>query len=262
MSRTEPRKVARIYSILDSLNAHKHDLFRTIVFSDTVLVYNTTLATKRKERNYLVWYLIEFVEDLHHRLTGQEVHFRSIITAGQFSHYSLKNLDCFFGEALVDAYQREKAIPSIGLFIDEGCNRYNRYFRTAKFNQSLRFVYLNRSLEILQEHTGGIFPFKEYLIQDMTPHVPWQVRFLKDIHHQMRMHKDPQVRAKFLTAWEFYRQRYPSMLNALEQGGFSLASLGGPSAWKAESATMRSDIRHFKRIGSGTPLSLQLVAKK
>src|SRR5258706_9859405 len=64
MSRSEPRKVARVYSILDSLNVHRHDMFKTIVFSDTILVYNLQLASSKSERDYLVWYLIEFAEDL------------------------------------------------------------------------------------------------------------------------------------------------------------------------------------------------------
>ncbi|MEO8064515.1 MAG: hypothetical protein ABI821_17395 [Pseudomonadota bacterium] len=261
MSRSEPRKVARIYSILDSLNVHRHDLFKTIVFSDTVLVYNSTLATSKSIRDYLVWYLIEFAEDLHHRLTGQDVYFRSVITAGQFSHYSLQNIDCFFGEALIDAYLREKRIPSLGLFIDARCNQYNKYFRTRRFDDQLRFVYLNRSLETLHQYSGGVFPFGDPTLEDMTPHVPWQVRFLRDIHNQMKSHSDPLVRIKFLTAWEMYRSRYPSMLAALEGGGFSLSSLAGRRAWTSEAKKMRGDVKRFKRIGSGTPLSLQLSAK-
>lgn len=77
MTNNEPRKVARVYSILDELNVHRHNSFKTIVFSDTVLVYNPDLAETDDERQYLVWYLIEFVEDLHHRLTGQDIFFRA-----------------------------------------------------------------------------------------------------------------------------------------------------------------------------------------
>ena len=60
MTNNEPRKVARVYSILDELNVHRHNSFKTIVFSDTVLVYNPDLAETDEERQYLVWYLIEF----------------------------------------------------------------------------------------------------------------------------------------------------------------------------------------------------------
>lgn len=38
MVRSEPAKVAELYLILDSLTVHRHEAFRTIVFSDTILV--------------------------------------------------------------------------------------------------------------------------------------------------------------------------------------------------------------------------------
>jgi hypothetical protein len=80
MTRKEPGKVARIYSILDQLNVHKHHAFKTIVFSDTVLVYNPVIPGSRQDSEYFVWYLIEFSEGLHHRLTGQDVFFRAVIS--------------------------------------------------------------------------------------------------------------------------------------------------------------------------------------
>ena len=158
MTKSEPRKVARVYSILDELNVHQHNSFKTIVFSDTILVYNPDLAETDHERKYLIMYLIEFAEDLHHRLTGQDIYFRAILTAGSFNHYSLKNIECFYGDSLINAYTSEKNIPSLGLFIDKKCNEYNEFFRTESFDKQFSFVYLNRHLEDLQTHTGGVFP--------------------------------------------------------------------------------------------------------
>jgi hypothetical protein len=59
MTQKEPRKVARTYAILDSLNVHKHNAFKTIVFSDTVLVYNPRPAETDDDKSYYVGYLIE-----------------------------------------------------------------------------------------------------------------------------------------------------------------------------------------------------------
>lgn len=258
MTRREPRKVARLYAILDSLNVHRHKAFKTIVFSDTVLVYNPELAQSDKESTYLIWYLIEFAEDLHHRLTGQDIYFRAVLTTGDFAHYSLQHIECFFGEALINAYLHEKAIPSIGLFIDDRCNKHNKYFRVAAFDHQYHFVYLNRSLESLTENTGDKYPFRDLAIEDQAPYTPWQVRFFQDVYHNMRNHPDPAVRTKFLTAWDFYSKRYPGMAQALVQGKFSLAALGGPNAWASETAAMSKSIKYFKRIGSGTSLSREL----
>ncbi len=261
MTRREPRKVARLYAILDSLNVHRHNAFKTIVFSDTALVYNPELAKSDEERQYLVWYLIEFAEDLHHRLTGQDIYFRAVVTTGTFSHYPLRNIECFFGEALVSAYLHEKEIPSIGLFIDNECNKYNKYFRVARFDGDCHFVYLNRSLETLDQGTGGEYPFtdRSWGIEDGTPYTPWQVRFLKDVYENMRTHRSSAVRTKYLTAWDFYAKRYPRMTQELVNKAFSLTALGPAGAWESEAVAMEKAIRSNKRMGSGTELSRQVT---
>jgi hypothetical protein len=264
MVRKEPRKVARIYSILDDLNVHKHNSFKTIVFSDTVLVYNIKPAANDADREYLVWYLTEFAEDLHHRLTGQDIYFRAALVAGDFSHYDLKHIECFYGTALISAYLAEKDIPSLGLFMDQECVKYNQFFRLALFNADFSFVYLNRSLEQLNEYAGGNFPVEGYqvLIGDIAPYATWQVRFLQDIYNQMRNHTAPHVRTKFLAAWDFYKQRYPEMLGVLEENDFSARSLGHASDWDDLDSYMKRDISYFKRIGSGTKLSKAITSTK
>src|SRR5690606_31638824 len=115
-----------------------------------------------------------------------DIYFRAVLTSGQFSHYELQNVECFFGKALISAYRREKEIPAMGLFIDDTCMQYNRYFRTADFGNGLHFVYLNRHLEYLHEATGDKYPLKDSSLVDGACFVPWQVRYLKDVHKQMR----------------------------------------------------------------------------
>lgn len=261
MVKSEPRKVARIYSILDTLNVHKHNSFKTIVFSDTILVYNIDVATNDVVREYLVWYLIEFAEDLHHRLTGQDIYFRAALVAGDFSHYNLKNVECFYGDALISAHDAEKAIPALGLFLDRECAKYNKYFETESFNSGYLFVYLNRSLEQLDEYSGGTFPVKRYEVNigDIAPYALWQIRFLQDIYEQMRKHPLPLVRAKFLACWDLYRRRFPQMLKVLEDYEFEASSLGVAPDWILLNKEMERDIGYFKRIGSGTEMSMSIT---
>ena len=258
MTDREPGKVARTYAILDSLNVHQHNVFKTIVFSDTVLVYNPQPAKSNKEREYLVWYLTEFAEDLHHRLTGQDIFFRAILTAGDFSHYTLENIECFFGRALISAYSREKNIPSIGLFMDKNCLKYNRFFRLEPFDSDTSFVHLNRSIESLTECTGDQYPFHDRAIEDQAPYLPWQARHLRDVYTNMRTHKSPAVRAKFLTAWDFYSRRYPGLTRALVDGGFQVSVLGGVGAWSETVKAMELSIRHYRSSGNKTGLSQQI----
>jgi hypothetical protein len=265
MTRKEPRKVARLYSILDSLNAHKHDSFKTIVFSDTILAYNHAIAENDEHRRYLVWYLTEFAEDLHRRLTGQDVYFRAILTSGDFSHYRLKNIECFYGGALIAAYLAEKNIPSLGLFMDKSCIPYNRFFRLAPYDATLSFVYLNRAIENFSHSLGNDpalpIPAAGLDMWSFAPELPWDVRFMKDIYRNMRSHSNPQVRTKFLTAWDFYEQLYPRLLARLVATDFNVDSVSTePGHWNEVTEQMERQIRHHKRIGSGTELSQQITA--
>ncbi|MFG0548914.1 hypothetical protein [Pseudomonas sp. yb_9] len=263
MTRKDPRKVARVYAILNQLNSHHNDSFKTIVFSDTVLVYNVKPAEGDPDREDYVWYLTEFAEHLHHMLTGQDIYFRAALVAGDFFHYRLDNVECFFGGALIDAYNAEKDIPSLGLFMDATCVRYNRFFRLASFNDKFSFVYLNRHLEYLNQRCNGQYPAILGLLEDSpAPFLPWQVRFLQDIHFQMRNHPSPHVRTKFLTAWDFHYKRYPEMLQTLLQHDFSLNALAYPGAWNAEASALEKHIKYYKRIGSGTDLSMTISGKK
>lgn len=265
MIRKEPRKVARLYSILDSLNVHKHGSFKTIVFSDTILTYNHIEPKNDDDRSYLVWYLTEFAEDLHRRLTGQEVYFRAVLTSGDFSHYQLKNIECFYGAALVKAYLAEKNIPSLGLFMDESCIPFNRYFRLTPFDAALSFVYLNRSIEYFSHALGGdpVLPIQANGIDmwSFAPDLPWDVRFMKDVYRNMRSHSSPAVRTKFLTVWDFYEQRYPRLMAKLVASNFKVDSVSTvPGHWDEATKQMERQIRYYKRIGSGTTLSKQISA--
>ena len=49
-----PERIRSLYMIVDSLNAHKHHSFTTIVFSDTILVYNKVQPANEEDRKYYV----------------------------------------------------------------------------------------------------------------------------------------------------------------------------------------------------------------
>ena len=49
-------KTEKIFEIIDGLNVHRHFAFQTIVFSDTILVFN---KNEEYQNHYYVTYLIE-----------------------------------------------------------------------------------------------------------------------------------------------------------------------------------------------------------
>jgi hypothetical protein len=258
MTRKDGRKVARTYAILDKLNAHRDSAFKTIVFSDTILIYNPREATSDPEREDYVWYLTEAAEHLYSMLVGQDIWFRAILIAGEFHHYHLNHVECFYGNALIDAHLAEKRLPMTGMVVHDSCLPYFRFFRHERFTEEHSFVYLSRPLEQLHELSGDQYPVEDSIVGDLSPNLPEGVRYLFDLHTLMRTNPEPAVRAKALTTWDFYARRYPGMVAALTASQFGLDALAPAGTWAAEAETLASSIRSLKRAGAGTAMSVGL----
>lgn len=234
--RTDRDAVNKLYATLDSLNVHRHEAFTTIVFSDTILVYNRLEPRSDDDHEYLVMYGCEFFQDLLYRTIGTGIHLRAILLHGDFQHERLENIESFFGDALIDAYRLEKEVQSTGLFIHESAARYNKIFPVASLSDHLSFVFLNQTLQRLQEYSGGELPMPKdaawLLVEtDMIWHLVFDVRMLQEIHQNMRTHFDPRVRVKFLTTWDFFVQRYPHLLGTLVEEAFSLRAISPDIDW-------------------------------
>ncbi|ELN2577999.1 hypothetical protein RY966_003751 [Enterobacter kobei] len=246
----DKKSVEMIYKIINTLNAHRHSLFDTIVFSDTILVYNKYPPQTEKEHKHLVWCLIEFAEDLRHRLTGLNIFFRAILTKGEFEHYQLSNLQAFFGPALINAYHKEKDIPSLGLFIDRQCGDYNEYYPTRMFDHDVSFVYLCRDIKMLIKECGGNFPVEKgwsffFNEMDNFPWLIYEVEYLKSLHHNMNENKCEKVRLKHQSAWDYYYHEYGSFLDFLTANDFSLDALCPGVSFLEKKKLMMNDIRYF-----------------
>ncbi len=113
-----PQRVLDLYQIMDRLHAHRHHAFQRLVFSDTLVVYNTHEPRNAHDRQYYVMYLAEFAQDLLYRLIGRDYYFRAILTKGEFFHHRFENLEAFFGQALIDSYRHEKDLIGCSLFMD------------------------------------------------------------------------------------------------------------------------------------------------
>ena len=246
-----PRKIKMLYGIIDSLNVHAHHAFKTIVFSDTILVYNLTDPETDADRGYFVMFALEFAQDLQHRLVGQDIYFRAVLVLGDFDHYFLQNIECFYGAALIKAYIKEKDIPAIGLFIDDASNGHNEIFATTRFDSDLSFVFLNQSLERLQKNTGGQLPMDSFHLTATEEYweILWDVRFLKDVYSNMQRQHSSRVRTKYLTTWHLFRQRYPKILDALESRNFSPKAICENFDWTKRIENFKESLANFRAIG-------------
>lgn len=230
---SQTAKVDDLYEVIASLNVHQHEDFRAIIFSDTILVYSIRTPTEDGERRVLVMFLCEFAKDLQHRLSGRQITFRALLTEGEFTHYHLNDVPCFYGDALIRAYNLEKKIPCTGLFIDNACNQYNDIFATEPFGDGLHFVFVSQALQTVERDLGGELPIEPWYLSEtdlcwtLTP----EIVHVRDIYFGMLSHPLSAVRGKFTCTWEFYRRQYPKTMRALESARFDLASISPSFDW-------------------------------
>jgi hypothetical protein len=233
MTKDNPAEARRLYYVIEQLNAHKHDQFKVIVFSDTILIYNLQKPISDMEKEYYVMFLIEFAQNLLYSCIGKKFYFRALILNGEFEHSTSTNIERFFGKALIDAYSKEKLIQATGLFIEKQCDRFNKIFPSRKYDDQFRFVYLNQRLDSLARGELGDIPIKlnDFSGFDNEWHLAKDIHMLKDIHSNMRNNPDPKIRSKFLTTWDFYVQQYPNFLQKLVQGNFNLSIICKDFNW-------------------------------
>lgn len=156
---------------------------------------------------------------------------------------------------MITAYLAEKKLPLIGLAMHRSCQPYNRCFHIEPFTGDYAFVCLARQFREYQKVAGDDLPFEDSIINDFVPTMPEAVRFLRDLHTLMRTHEEPAVRAKALATWDFYSRCYPKIVAALLKADFSLESLAPPGTWTEAEDTLETNIKYYRRIGSGTELS-------
>jgi hypothetical protein len=187
-----------LYAVIDELNAHRHHEFKTIVFSDTVLIYSENSCIDEKCHEYLSMFAIEFTQDLFYRISRRGLFFRAVIDYGEFEHSRLTNCERFYGRSLIRCYELEKKIPCIGTFITNGAAKHQRIFPMARYSNELLFVFFQQYYYRFSEsYTGwpnltlGVFD------QECAANSIAQEMYLfKLMTKSARYHPNPSVRQK------------------------------------------------------------------
>lgn len=231
--RADTAKVDDLYAVIASLNANRHEAFKCIIFSDTVVVYNLEGGKHVEDVRYLLMFLSEFARDLLHRLTGREIYFRAIITYGEFRHYELNAIPCFYGPALVQAYRSEKRIKAIGLFMQHELRPYSGIFRTRRFNVNFDFVYITQALGTLEEDSGGTFPFDAWYLEetDLIWMVAPELLHLVDLYRNMSTFANPAVKKKCASTLRMYERQYPRITAHLKSHDFDIRTISPAACW-------------------------------
>jgi hypothetical protein len=227
-------KIEDLYEVLASLHAHDHDAFKCIIFSDTMLVYNLKFSGELREPEYYLMFMCEFARDLLHRLTKRGIFFRAVITQGDFQHFELNSIPCFFGTSLIRAYKSEKEIKAIGLFLENSLREYCDIFHKRQFNPDFDFVYITQALDALEQESGGVFPLDALYIEDTdliwmaTP----ELLHLVDLYRHASSALSESVKLKYRTSIKFYERQYPTVTTFLKNNDFDITKFSPDANWQ------------------------------
>jgi hypothetical protein len=222
-------RIGDLYRRLDRLNAHKHPSFSTIVFSDTIVIYNKyDLDWDDEDKTALVSRLCEFAADLFYRLISQDIHFRGYICCGDFLHSKMEHIEAFYGRALVESYNRTKTVQCAGLFVENGLEPHIGIFQSDKYDEHCHYVHLLRGLREFGGE-GPIDPTSWSSVESMGDEIflAYDFTYLKNIYvHMSDMNLEPRVRVKYLSAWQMIQKQHRSVLDALEKHNFDPRAIG------------------------------------
>jgi len=88
------------------------------------------------------------------------------LTFGEFNFDQLKNIQAYYGLALIDTYKSEKQLEGFGLFADKNISNKVVVFDKVNFSEKFDFIILCQSLKNLYLMTDGILPIDINLLTD------------------------------------------------------------------------------------------------
>ena len=232
--KNDVKKVKALFTIVNELNSHQHFDFKTIVFSDTILIFNRKIAVTQHDHEYLIMYSCEFIQDLMFKTLELDIQFRAILTYDEFYYENLDNLEAYYGKALVNAYYKEKEINGLGLFIDKRISHYNTIFKMSEFDKDLNFVYLLQALEFLHSFGEFLLPLSPSYVSEGYDLFGLEdnICILKTIHTNIAIQIDSRIRGKYLETYNQYRKRYGWLLNIFETSCFDHTVISPEAEWE------------------------------
>lgn len=217
---TNDAAMDEIFTRIDKLNVHTDGSFKTLVFSDTILVYGDGVWLSHK-REAVMW-LSEFAQDLFYRFISIDRHFRAYLTVGDFVHHQKKHFEAFYGQALVDCYNKEKEIKATGLFMDNKLVPYSDIFHTTPFDKDCSFVHVMQDLDNIRAKASE-YPLSHEYIQgtDLDYFVAPCFVYLRNVWKHINDETlSDTVRLKYQNTWKMIEDRHAGLLKVLVENDF------------------------------------------
>ena len=97
----------------------------------------------------------------------------------------LKNVNAYYGEALISTYQDEKELKGFGLYIDKSISNDSFIFEKIDFNEKYDYILLCQSLIKLYKKTKGKLPVSKSLLTETDDYyrIDEDIRFFREIDY-------------------------------------------------------------------------------
>ena len=232
-----PEILPDLFRVLDKANVHEDHDFGVINFSDTLLVYNKTEATSDHGKGVFVMFLCEFAQRIQYMLLGRDAFLRGLITYGHFEdagpppNGKYKNIQAFWGDALITAHRAEREIKAVGLFVDENVKPHMNVFETHLYDKRQGIWFVDTATHLRDGIARGPWNLfhatefsyaRDYIVETGTEQLlAYDLLYLERLFKYA--HDDSlaaSVRTKYLSTWEIYRQKYKGLCAALEDAQF------------------------------------------
>lgn len=225
MVREQSAKIPKVFEIIDNLSVHEHYAFHSIVFSDTIIVYN---KDENKPNHYYVTYLIEFAQQLFYKLLSIGVYYRGFITYGDFEFHKLSNIQAYWGNALIEAYgddnnkDENKRIKGFGLFVRRDLSDDTVILDKMPVGEKYNFVFLCQSYMNLYKKVNGILPVDINILTETEEfdRIDEDLKFFREIAFLKEHYPCGAVKKKYQQVYDWYKERTPKFFKTFEEQGF------------------------------------------
>lgn len=215
-------KVQFIFETIDKLKSFKHFAFNTIVFSDTILIFNND--EEKYDTHYYITFCVEFVQELFYNLALNNIYFKALITKGEFHVGNLENFQFYYGNALIEAYKDSSVLNGFGLFVNKAVSKDVIILEKISDAENKKYdsILLCDSFVKLNKRAKGLLPVDLCILSDTDEfdRIEEDLSFFRKIAYLKEHIKDLKIKQKYETFYDWYKKYANPLFDKMEENEF------------------------------------------
>ena len=165
---------------------------------------------------------------MFYRLLSIGVYYRGFITYGDFEFHKLTNIQAYWGNALLEAYEDDNKknennrIKGFGLFVRRDLFDDIVILDKMPVGEKYNFVFLCQSYLNLYKKANDILPVDLNLLTetDEFDRIDEDLAFFREIAFIKENYPCEKIREKYQTVYDWYKEKTPKFFEIFEKQGF------------------------------------------